>query len=378
MFCQWLMIASLLPFGVSCSEQSSGDSEDSPVLTRSFRMGFTPWPFDATVQAQDEVYSFIEGNADLFAIHLDGGIPWPEAFTPNNFDNFGLGVKNEINGIVSRLASMTNKEIYLAVSPFNGLRDGKALYWNSSTNESIPEPWASLDFDSDFLVSAYANFVDELIKKFNPKYVNYAIEINEYYHNSPSGRTKLQYFYINVYTILKSKYPNIKFMTSFTLSSPGSTKMQESADLFLSLADYQDLTGISVYPYAFFSHSDKGDPENLPSDWLSQILRIAPGKPYFVAETGFVGEPLSIPEFTLDVVSDEEKQSAYLVKLFEESNTMDVEGIVWFSSHDFDDLWSSVLNDNLSLIWRDTGLKDGDQQPRQALGVWEEWLKYKL
>ncbi len=360
----------------SCSSDSKNENTNPSVTRRSFNMGFTPWPFAATLAAQNEIYSFIDDNADLIAIHLDGGVPWPEALTPNNFDNYGSGVKNEINGITSRLTSLTNKEIYLGVSPFNGLRDDKALYWNTSTNESNPSPWDTYDFDNNFLVSAYANYVDEVIKKINPKYVNYAIEINEYYHNVPADRTKLQYFYINVYTILKNKYPDIIFMTSFTMSSPGSVKMQETADLFLHLKDYLDMTGISIYPYAFFSHSDKGDPANLPNNWLSQISSIAPGKPYFIAETGFVGESLSIPAFGLNVTSDENKQRAYLLKLFQEANNLDVEGIVWFSPYDFDDLWSSSLNDDLSLVWRDTGLKDGNQVSRAALQLWNEWLSY--
>lgn len=340
-------------------------------------MGFTPWLYAATSTAQDEIFGFIEGNADLMAIHLDGGVPWPEAFTANNFDNYGSGVKSEVAGLVTRLSGMTNKTIYLAVSPFNSLRDGKAQYWNVSTGESLPSPWDSLQFNSDFVVAAYFNYLDELIKKFDPTYVNYAVEINEYYHNVPGDIVNLQYFFVNLYSLLKAKYPDRIFMVSFAMTSPGSAKMRETADLFQLIKSYVDMVGISVYPYAFYSHPDKGNPANLPSNWLTQIEEIAPDRPYFIAETGFVGESLSIPAFGLEVVSDESKQKAYLEKLFEDSNKLKVAGIVWFAAYDFDDLWNDLLGDNLSLIWRDTGLKDGNQSSRQALDSWKNWLNLK-
>ena len=136
------------------------------------------------------------------------------------------------------------------------------------------------------------------------------------------------------------------------------------------------MIGISVYPYAFFDHADKGDPANLPSNWLSQIKDIAPDELYFIAETGFLGESLSIPAFGLNVIVDEDKQQLYVEKLFEESNKLNAQGIVWFAPYDFDDLWNSSLGDDLSLIWRDTGLKDGNQTPRKALDTWTLWKSY--
>ena len=76
------------------------------------------------------------------------------------------------------------------------------------------------------------------------------------------------------------------------------------------------------------------------------------------------------------MVANENKQDAYLVKLFAEANRLNMEGVVWFTAYDFDDLWASTLKDDLSLIWRDTGLKDGNQISRKSLSTWNEWLAY--
>jgi hypothetical protein len=366
----------LLTLVLSACGGSGGGSADPS--TRSFKMGFTPWPYAATVDAVNDIYAFIDDSADMIAHHMDSGVPWNEAVTSDNFDNYGQAVKDEINDRVNRTSLMSNKTVYLAVSPFSSARDDIAAYWNTTPNQPRVAPWDTLDIGNDFVILAYANYVDQLIKKFNPTYVNYAIEINEYYHNrsSVSDRTNLDKFVVNVYSYLKNLHPDIKFMTSFVLTTPGSAKMVESAELFQRIKDYNDVIGISIYPYAFFSHADAGDPANLPDDWLSQITTIAPGKPYFIAETGFVGESLSIPSFGLNVVADEDKQDLYLNTLFAEANRLDMEGIVWFTAYDFDDLWASSLNDDVSLIWRDTGLKDGNQIARKALSRWDQWLVY--
>ena len=154
----FMVLAAFLP---ACA--GSGGSDSQP--TRSFTMGFTPWPYAATTDAVNDIYSFIDSSADMIAHHMDSGVPWNEALTPDNFDNYGSNVQDEINGRVTRTASMNNKSVYLAVSPFSTSRDDIAAYWNTAPNQSRVSPWDTLDIGNDFVVSAYANYVEELSKK---------------------------------------------------------------------------------------------------------------------------------------------------------------------------------------------------------------------
>ncbi len=57
-------------------------SPPSPVSqqTRSFRMGFTPFPPDTTPQAAKDVTEFIKENADIVAQHMES-VPWTEALS---------------------------------------------------------------------------------------------------------------------------------------------------------------------------------------------------------------------------------------------------------------------------------------------------------
>ena len=48
------------------------------VTHRAFRMGFTTWPYAATIEAVQGTYAFIGANADLITEHLEEGVPWAE------------------------------------------------------------------------------------------------------------------------------------------------------------------------------------------------------------------------------------------------------------------------------------------------------------
>lgn len=145
---------------------------------------------------------------------------------------------------------------------------------------------------------------------------------------------------------------------------------------FEQIKNYVDIVGISTYGYAFYSHDDKGNPTHLPTNWLSQIQTIAPNKEYAVVETAWIAEDLNIPSFSINVSSDEQKQSAYISSLFEEATKIDAKTIIWFTSYDYDTLWTDTFGVfNLSKIWKDTGLIDQNLIERDSLEVWKNELK---
>jgi hypothetical protein len=136
-----------------------------------------------------------------------------------------------------------------------------------------------------------------------------------------------------------------------------------------------DAVGVSVYPYVFFNHADKGDPANLPANWLSQIQALAGNKEIAIAETGWIAERLTIPFFGVDVDSNADMQAAYLNELFAAAEILDARFIVWFALVDFDALWNGVLGqDPVAHIWRDIGLYDENLNPRPALDIWQAKL----
>ena len=358
----------------ACGSSSGTAPPPATVETRSFELGFTPWPYDATAIAVNFVYSEVALRGDFIAHHLDAGIPWDEALN-------GLAYSAELESELTARLSGTPADMrtYLALSPLNGMRDGLADYWGTSPNEALPAPWNLREFDDPDVITAYTNFATDLIQRFSPQYFNLGIEVSELAINDIAAYDRLVTFTAAVAGALKSRFPDVQLMISVALKSPTSVDAATIRAELPRIIQHVDVVGVSVYPYIFFDHAERGDPANLPANWLSQISALAGGKPVAIAETGWAAEDLTIPAFGVDIASDAAKQDAYLDALFTAADSLDAEFIVWFSLVDFDALWNGVLQqDPVAHIWRDTGLYDESLNPRPALDTWMNQLGLPL
>ena len=342
----------------------------APIETRSFELGFTPWPYDATANAVNFVYTEVALRGDFIAHHLDAGVPWEEALN-------GLPYSAELESeLTARLnGTPANMRTYLALSPLNGVRDGLAEYWGTAPNQPLAPPWDTREFDDPDVVTAYTNFATDLIQRFDPEYFNLGVEVSELAINDSAAYDRLVTFTAAVSGALKSQFPDVQLMISVALKSPTSAAAATIRSELPRIIQHIDVVGVSVYPYIFFDHADRGDPANLPADWLSQVATLAGGKPIAIAETGWAAETLTIPAFGVDIASNAANQDAYLNALFAAAESLDAEFIVWFSLVDFDALWNGVLaQDPVAHIWRDTGLYDESLNPRPALQTWMNQL----
>lgn len=357
------------------SSSEDGQLPEQEQQQRRFAMGFTPWPYDASIEAVNFVYSEINTRGDIIAHHLDGGIPWQEALDGTAYPD---AVENELNSRSANTAS--DKTVYLTISPFNSARDDLAGYWNDSgTGQALSAPWSSRDFDSAEVIQAYINFSNNVIDRFNPTYFNLALEASELAINDIARFDKFVVFVQQVSASLRADYPNLNLMLSVAMKSPDSSRANIINTQMPRVVPYVDVVGISIYPYIFFDHADKGDPSNLPENWLSQVETIAAGKPLAVTETGWIAERLQIPNFSVDVAANESFQNAFLLRLFEEADELDMRFIIWFSIVDYDALWNGALGqDDIARIWRDTGLYDENLNMRPAMATWQQQLETKL
>ncbi|MDJ0904842.1 MAG: hypothetical protein QNI96_02380 [Woeseiaceae bacterium] len=365
-----LLVATAAGCGGGGGSRSPEPPDPPPPVTRAFDMGFTTWPYDATVAAVNFVYTEISARGDFVAHHLDGGIPWQEALDGSAYN---AAVEAEIQGRLDNTPA--NQRLYLAISPFSGGRDGLAANWGAGTNEPLQAPWDSRDFDSPEVITAYTNFARDMITRFQPTYFNLGIEASELLVNDLDRFNRYVTFATQVAAALRADFPNLRLMVSVALKSPGSARAQTIEANIGPLIDLVDVVGISVYPYVFFDHADKGDPANLPADWFSQIQNVAGGKPIAVAETAWIAERLEVPAFGVDVMASAQNQADYMTELFNEAEALDAEFIVWWALVDFDALWDGVLaQDPVARIWRDTGLFDEALNTRPALDTWQQQL----
>ena len=359
----------------ACDESSGGGDNNSqppppPAVTRSFYMGFTPWPYDATLDALNNTYSLIQQNGDVVAHHLTEGVPWEAAL---NRTAYPADLNREIDGRISQ--TMDDKVVYLAIDSLSILREKLVGNWGENGQEPRTAPWDTRSFADPEVIAAYSNFALDMIARFEPEYFNYATEANELYSRNPEGFNDFVVFAREVYTNIKRQYPNLPIMVSISLKSPDSAETAAFIGQFPRIADYVDIVGASAYPYAFFSAEDGSTPDALPSNWLNQINSIAPNKPVAITETGWVAEDLNIPRFGINVESNDATQRSYVERMLNEAQTLNARFVIWFTVVDFDAFWNGVLGrDDLPAIWRDTGLYDETMRARPSLDTWQEWL----
>lgn len=373
---KYLKVVLLLLCGtfVACGGGGGGDSESTapatPALTRSFQMGFTPWPYDATLDAVNTTYTLIQQNGDIVAHHLTEGVPWEAAL---NRTAYPAHLTREIDGRVSQ--TLSDKTVYLAIDSLSILREALIGNWGESGQESRTAPWDSRSFADPEVIAAFSNFSLDMIARFEPAYFNYATEVNELYNRNPQAFDGFTVFARGVYNNIKAQYPDLPVMVSIALKSPDAAETSAFASQFGRIAEYVDMIGISAYPYAFYSPEEGGSPDTLPGNWLSQISGIAPNKPVAITETGWVAQDLLLPRFNIDVSSDDTTQRNYVERMLNEAQRLDARFVIWFTAVDFDALWSTVLGSyDLPAIWRDSGLYDETLRPRAALDEWQAWL----
>ena len=254
-----------------------GDSPSNPPpntpptqQTRPFMMGFTPWLYEASFTAQDYVYDQIQVHGDIISHHLMDGIPWQAAYDQTAYPT---AVENEIN---TRLAkTLPNTKVYLSIDSLTSARNELIHTWGATGTEPRTGAWATRSFDSPEVIEAYGNFALDMIDRFKPDYFNYAVEVSELMVKNPTEFDRFVSFAQAIYTRVKAAYPDLTILVSLSLRTPNSNDMQITTTQFPRIADYVDMAGISIYPYVFFNHADKGNPDNLPTGWLSQISNIA-------------------------------------------------------------------------------------------------------
>lgn len=362
------MVFAGLVFG-GCSKRG-GSGLAPPAPTRSFHLGFTPFPYDATAAAQTDTWARIQSHGDMVTIHLDSGVPWPEAYAQTAYP---AKVEAKLADAAARIAS--DKIVFLAVSCCDGLRENLCGAWND-TGENQPRPgvWAARTYADVEVADAYIHWMENLITRYDPAYVNYAVEVTELGVKDPAEFVQFQTFAQRVYTALKASHPALPLFVSIILKPPGSAAATTVYNAFQTIQAYVDVVAVSTYAYVFFYAAASGDPANLPVNWLSQARALAPGKPFAVAETGWIADTLDIPAWGTHIPATPADQKAYVEKLLAECDANDALFITWFLITDYDALMAYLPPDPILGLWKDIGFYDETLAPRPALGVWDAWL----
>lgn len=351
---------------ISCKSPSEEPSIDQ----RPFLMGFTPWPYDATTDAVEWTYEKISEHSDIISHHMEEGVPWPEAYDNSAFSS---EFQTEIDSRLERIEP--GMSVLLSVSPLNMGRDAMALYRGSRESMALPAPWDSYALNSTEVKTAYLQYVNKMVDAFQPDYLIIGVEVNLLIRNNPDLWPEYVELHSYVYGEIKQDYPELPVGASF-FCVPFFPEWSPEDDLNLQVAGLRDIETTSDF-IAFSLHPFMSalTAESFPDDYM-ETLFAQTDKPVAISESSYPAEYWqTLSEPVVDFNGTPEKQAAFLSEVFQESEMSNALFLIWFSIRDFDALWEGVLNeDPVALVWRDTGLYDGEGNRRIAYDIWEEWF----
>lgn len=346
-------------------------SDPDPALTRSFYMGFSPWVYDATVEAQHWVYDKVGTEGDVISHHLEEGVPWVEAFANQPYAE---SFRNELAFRKSK--HIAGQKIVVQISPLNVARTGIADYRGTEINMPLPAPWNSFALNSAEVKTAYLNYATYIIDFLQPDYLLIGVEVNLLIRNNPDKWSAYVELNRYVYTELKKSRPSVPLSVSvFCVPYFPQWSSEDILTAQLSglenLHDSYDILSFSIHPFMSALLA-----ESFPENYLKDMFALT-RKPVAISESSYpaqVWSTTTTPTLTFNGTST--KQKDFIKNMLSASQQANAEFVIWFTIRDYDALWNGVLKQSEdALVWRDTGLYSEDGSTREAHAAWLEWFK---
>lgn len=352
---------------ISILTENASHGQEAPA-TRPFRMGFTRWPADLTLEGFQTAQNFAHAHGDIISVMFIGGIPWPEALEGKPFSK---DVENQFN-----YRPPSGKKLFLSISPLNSDRKGLAPYWGEKDNLPLPAPWNTRALNSPEVKQAFQNFTLRAVEAMKPDYLAIGIELNVLLSHDPAKWKRVKELYRETYGAVKTKHPDLPvcFTTEVLhyrkLASEAIDKDQEGevADLMKN----SDLFAMSVYP-----HMSYEVPRPVPEDFFDFATRFK--KPVAVAESGMTSRNVELKAFHLTLFGSEADQKQFTELLLKTAARDQYEFVITFATTDFEKLCEKLPPpvDDLARIWAYTGMQTSELQAKPALAVWDAWLRAK-
>lgn len=308
-------------------------------------------------------------DVDVVSIHQDFyGIPW---------DEFEAGQPPPapwaaaMDGLVQQAAG---KDLFLSLQMVSGELRQYLAAKSSVTGGRLTSPveqWSARCYnfatapDGASKKTAYLRYVDWMIRKFNPRWVNLAIEIN-FFQNCGAAWTALVDVFNAAYDAAKALQPQSVVFPSIQIdelygynpsSCPSGSSQAQCFDAkYAGLAGLKrDRFAISTYPYLV---SGIGTLDRVPDDWFTRGADRG-GERMVLAETGWNSESLQVLQAgscATIIPSSEAAQRDYLDRVLSVAQARQMELVTWWSNRDviptalmacdctFDPVWCGLLS----------------------------------
>lgn len=344
-------------------------SQDEPD-TRPFDMGFTPFPYEISLSAVIDVYEKIAADADLIVHHFDNGVPWLEALAGSDYSD---NIQNDWR--LRKTMTPREHRVLVTVTPISITRDALAPYRGEQDDMPLPAPWDSYTFDHPDVIQAFINYCEHTIAFFEPDYFLMGIEVNLLMKLNPNLWDAYMTLHREVYAALKANHPDLPVMVSMTGIDliEGYTDADHEAQVraLEDVIDYTDLLALSIYPYMTAYMTNR-----IPTQLFDELAALTE-KPLAVSETGYPAQSFHVAMGAdLQFNGTPGLQAEWVSLLLEKADEHNFAFVVNFVLRDYDALWRELgAREDLTIVWRDTGLYDEDGNERPALAIWREWLQ---
>lgn len=182
--------------------------------TRSFYLGLTYQPYDWSEQAFEETYSFIANNSDMIFHYFDDGVPWEEASSDSKYHN---NVESQLNERMKHIRK--NQKITVGVNFLGKDRRTVAFYWGKEDSLPRSGKWANYGINHPDVISAYISYCRSMIKRFNPDYFIYGMEVDSVELDITSKEFQaLETVITRTYIELREEFPNLPLVLTFMLA----------------------------------------------------------------------------------------------------------------------------------------------------------------
>jgi uncharacterized protein (TIGR03067 family) len=342
-------------------DSGDGASAEKPSGTRSFRMGFTGFVYDMTLDAMTASHQFVRENGDILCHHIEGAA-WSEALYNQPFP---AALLQEWEG--KKSATPPGGKVYLALSPGRG--DLKVV----DKAGPLAAELQGKSYDDPLVMRAYLGYCRQAIEFFEPDYLAIGIEVNEIHNLGDKSWQAYVTLHKHVYKELKKDREDLPIFASWTLHHMFQKQGSMLAD-WKKLMPHNDLVAVSYYPFMVV------DKDRLAAlDWMTREFDTFE-KPYAIVETNDAAERLPLPQAKVVIEGSAEKQEAYYHTLLALAQERDFEFVISFIHQDYDALWQKIKGyaPEAFIAWRDCGLLDENGAARPAYQVWKDYFSLPL
>lgn len=285
----------------------------------------------------------LAADADVIAIHEEYyGIPWDEFEAGQPPPDPWAAKMDEL----ASLGRAQHKDVYLALLIGREWLADKTAIVDGSIRRVARWSARCYDFaaaaDGASKRTAYARYVDWMVRKFQPRWVNVAVELNAFLGNCPAAWPGMVSAERAAYDAAKAASPDAVVFASFQIDAlmgysgcqAGKTQQQCYDDNYRQLSDVKrDRFGVSTYPFLLEPYRRAA---SIPADWFTRAASRG-GERVIIAEAGWNSDPDVAAlngACTVALTSDETEATAYLDHLLGAAEEHGIELVTWWSDRD--------------------------------------------